>query len=236
MAPVAMKSTSDARTDGGIHSTSGASSNRHVHHLGLVEYSVALERMRNFNATRGAETEDQLWVLEHPAVFTRGISCTSVPRCNPRGIPVVDSDRGGQITYHGPGQVIFYLLYDLRRRGCGVKRLVDEIEQCVIDSLHSVGIHSGRRSGAPGVYVEGRKIASLGLRIKNGCTYHGLSLNVDMDTLPFSWIDPCGYEGLEVVNITELVPDFNRHGIIEDLALRLTNPGRRCNPDAGRFG
>lgn len=189
--------------------------------LGRVDYADALARMRAFIDARDAETEDEVWLLEHPPVFTRGVSCRLLPHRNPRHIPVVDTDRGGQITYHGPGQLIAYLMFDLKRRGQGVRALVRDLEQATIDSLATLGIDAQRRGGAPGVYVDGRKIAALGLRVRRGCCYHGLSLNLDMDRTPFSWIDPCGYAGLETVNVFELVPGADRAALVDELAARL---------------
>lgn len=189
--------------------------------LGRVDYADALARMRAFIDARDAETEDEVWLLEHPPVFTRGVSCRLLPHRNPRHIPVVDTDRGGQITYHGPGQLIAYLMFDLKRRGQGVRALVRDLEQATIDSLATLGIDAQRRGGAPGVYVDGRKIAALGLRVRRGCCYHGLSLNLDMDRTPFSWIDPCGYAGLETVNVFELVPGADRAALVDGLAARL---------------
>ncbi len=189
--------------------------------LGRVDYADALARMRAFIDARDAETEDEVWLLEHPPVFTRGVSCRLLPHRNPRHIPVVDTDRGGQITYHGPGQLIAYLMFDLKRRGQGVRALVRDLEQATIDSLATLGIDAQRRGGAPGVYVDGRKIAALGLRVRRGCCYHGLSLNLDMDRTPFSWIDPCGYAGLETVNVFELAPGADRAALVDELAARL---------------
>lgn len=192
-----------------------------VRRLGVIDYPEALARMRGFNARRLADTEDELWVLEHPPVFTRGVSCKSVPHRNPLDIPVVDSDRGGQITYHGPGQLVLYLMFDIRRGGRGVRHLVREIEQAVIDMLSDLDIEASRKERAPGVYVDGRKIAALGLRVRNGCTFHGLSVNIDMDLTPFGWIDPCGYAGLETVNVADLTNGWDREAIIENLVARL---------------
>jgi lipoyl(octanoyl) transferase len=177
--------------------------------------------MKEFNALRDAATDDELWLLEHPAVFTRGVSCTQLPHCNRDRIPLVDTDRGGQITYHGPGQLVVYMMFDIRRRGQGVKRLVSGIEQAVIDTLAGISITAERRARAPGVYVKGRKIAALGLRVRSGYTCHGLSLNIDMDLEPFTWIDPCGLVGLETVNITDLVSHLDREALEQDLSRRL---------------
>lgn len=174
-----------------------------VKHLGRIDYSEALQRMLEFNAHRTVDCADEIWLLEHFPVFTRGVSCTLDPHSNPTQIPVIDSDRGGQITYHGPGQLIAYLLFDLKRHRRGVRRLVHDIEESIIVTLEDFGIEAKRRTGAPGVYVDGRKIASLGLRVRSGYTYHGLSLNIDMDLKPFTLIDPCGIEDLEVVNVVD---------------------------------
>lgn len=160
--------------------------------------------MRAFTDARGPETPDELWLVEHPPVFTLGQAGKREHILADIGIPVVAIDRGGQVTYHGPGQVVVYVLVDLRRRGYGVKELVHRLEQALIDLLAALGIEAGRREGAPGVYVDGAKIAALGLRIRNGCSYHGLSLNVDMDLSPFAAINPCGYEGLPVTRTADL--------------------------------
>lgn len=171
---------------------------------GLVDYTQAWDRMRVFNAARTAHTPDELWLLQHPAVFTAGLSCPDVDSASLGGIPLVRSDRGGLLTYHGPGQWIVYVLVDLQRRGLGVRRLVATLEQAVIDLLADYGIQSSRRAGAPGVYVEQRKIAALGLRVRRGATYHGLSFNARMDLSPFARIDPCGFPGLEVTQLADL--------------------------------
>ncbi|MGA8258749.1 MAG: lipoyl(octanoyl) transferase LipB [Arenicellales bacterium] len=174
-----------------------------VRRLGLSDYETVWKDMRDFAERREPDTADELWMLQHPPVYTRGLNC----RMSPRGsgaIPVVQTDRGGQITYHGPGQIIAYVLIDIRRRGLGIKQLVSLLEQCVIDLMAEYGITAERREGAPGVYVEGRKIAALGIRIRRGSSYHGLSLNVDMDLAPFDDIDPCGFRGLEVTQLSEL--------------------------------
>jgi lipoyl(octanoyl) transferase len=175
-----------------------------VRRLGRVEYQRAYDRMREFSATRTATTPDELWLLEHPPVYTLGQAGKPEHLLRGNGIPVVRVDRGGQVTYHGPGQVVAYVLLDLRRRGLTVKRLVGQLEQAVIDLLASHGVEGARRAGAPGVYVGGAKVAALGLRVRGGCTYHGLALNVDMDLAPFRDINPCGYEGLAVTQLADL--------------------------------
>ena len=177
---------------------------RAVKHLGLVEYEATWRAMQAFTAARTAETPDEIWLLQHPPVFTLGMAGKREHLLTDIGIPVVAIDRGGQITYHGPGQVVIYLLLDLKRCGFGIKELVRRMEQAIIDVLATYGISAERLPGAPGVYVAGAKIAALGLRVKNGCTYHGLSLNVDMDLMPFRAINPCGYAGMEVTQCSDL--------------------------------
>jgi lipoyl(octanoyl) transferase len=164
-----------------------------IKRLGRVEYGPTLQAMRRFTLERSESTADELWLLEHPPVYTLGQGATPVVVAN--GIPVVAADRGGEITYHGPGQIVLYTLVDLARRGLKVKPFVRLLEQTVIDL---VGRRAERREGAPGVYVDGAKIAALGIRVARGRAYHGLALNVDMDLSPFSAIDPCGYPGLPV--------------------------------------
>jgi lipoyl(octanoyl) transferase len=178
-----------------------------VRHLGRVEYVPTWRAMQDFTAQRTADTPDELWLLEHPPVYTQGQAGKPEHLIAPTGIPVVPIDRGGQITYHGPGQVVAYVLVDLRRRGYGIRELVTRMEQAVIDALAAVGVSAERQAGAPGVYVEGAKIAALGLRVKHGCTYHGLALNVDMDLCPFAAINPCGYAGMRVTQCRDLGVD-----------------------------
>jgi lipoyl(octanoyl) transferase len=176
-----------------------------VKRLGRVDYLPTWHAMQDFTARRGATTADELWLLQHLPVYTLGIA--GKPEHLPRidnGIPVVKSDRGGQITYHGPGQIVVYLLLDMRPRGLSVRPLVRMMERAVIDLLGDYGVAANGSIDAPGVYVGGAKIAALGLRIKNGCCYHGLALNVDMDLSPFQAINPCGYPGLEVTQTRNL--------------------------------
>ncbi|MBK7416586.1 MAG: lipoyl(octanoyl) transferase LipB [Dechloromonas sp.] len=179
--------------------------NLQVKQLGRVEYEPTWQAMLEFTTTRTAETPDEIWIVEHPPVFTLGQAGKPEHLLIDIGIPVVKIDRGGQITYHGPGQVVLYLLLDLQRLKIKVRELVTAIEQAVIDFLAAYGVTADRLAGAPGVYVGDAKIAALGLKIKNGCSYHGLSLNVDMDLHPFTAINPCGYAGLKVVQ----TKDFN---------------------------
>ena len=175
-----------------------------VRRRGLIDYEATWGEMRAFTDGRTSATPDELWLQQHPPVFTLGQAGRREHLLDPMEIPVVQTDRGGQVTYHGPGQLIAYLLLDLRRAGLGVKGLVNLLEECVIVLLWSYGIAANARPGAPGVYVGGAKIASLGLRVRHGCSYHGLSLNVDMDLTPFGRINPCGYPGLAVTQVVDL--------------------------------
>lgn len=174
-----------------------------VRRLGLVPYQDALQAMKRFTALREPDAVDEFWLLQHHAVYTQGYACSQIP-LDPTDIPVVKTDRGGQITYHGPGQVIVYLLLDLKRRNQGVRHLVRTIEAAIVAALARCGVEGKTRPDAPGVYVQGRKIASLGLRIHRGCSYHGLSLNVDMDLSPFENIEVCGIQGLNAVSLRAL--------------------------------
>jgi lipoyl(octanoyl) transferase len=177
--------------------------------------------MRRFTAVRTASSPDELWLLEHPPVYTVGQAGRLVHLRRETGIPVQRVDRGGQITFHGPGQLVAYALLDLRRRGLTVRRLVGLLEQAVIDLLAGYRIAGERRNGAPGVYVGGAKIAALGLRVKNGCSYHGLALNVAMELAPFRDIDPCGYAGLAVTQLADLGVDATVTEVSAALAERL---------------
>jgi lipoyl(octanoyl) transferase len=193
-----------------------------VRRLGRVAYERAYEDMRRITAARGPETPDELWLLEHPPVYTLGQAAKPEHLLRDNGIPVVRADRGGQVTYHGPGQVIAYALLDLRRRGLPVKRLVQLLEQAVIDLLAAQCVAGARRAGAPGVYVDGAKVAALGLRVRGGCTYHGLALNVAMDLAPFRDINPCGYEDLAVTQLADLGIRMSTADAADALAARLT--------------
>ncbi len=174
-----------------------------VKRLGLVDFEPTWRAMQAFTAARGAGTADEIWLLEHPPVFTLGQAGKPEHLLRDIGVPVVKIDRGGQITYHGPGQLVAYLLIDLGRRRLKVRELVTLIEQAVIDLLAGYRIAGERVARAPGVYIGGEKIAALGLRVKNGCCYHGLSINVDMDLSPFAAINPCGYSGLQVTQLAD---------------------------------
>ncbi len=175
-----------------------------IRRRGLRPYRETWLEMRAFTEQRLPDTPDQLWLLQHPPVFTLGTAGKAHHILDAGEIPVIESDRGGQVTYHGPGQLVAYLLLDLKRHRMGVRRLVTAMEQSVIQLLAAHGIRGVSRPDAPGVYVEDAKIAALGLRIRRGCCYHGLSLNVEMDLSPFERINPCGYEGLAVTSLSEL--------------------------------
>ncbi len=200
--------------------------------LGRVPYVQAYEDMRRFTATRDASTPDELWLLEHPPVYTVGQAGRLEHLLRETAIPVARVDRGGQITFHGPGQLVAYALLDLRRRGLRVRRLVATLEQAVIDLLADYRIAGERRPGAPGVYVAGAKIAALGLRVRNGCSYHGLALNVAMDLAPFRDIDPCGYEGLAVTQLADLGVAVGVADVAEPLAARVAAALRTSGPKA----
>ena len=175
-----------------------------IRRIGRTDFVPAWRAMQRFTAERTAQTPDELWLTEHPPVFTQGLAGKPEHLLRDLGIPVVNIDRGGQVTYHGPGQALVYLLLDLTRRGLKVRQLVHRIEQAVIDLLAGCGLRGERLAGAPGVYVDGAKVAALGLRVRGGCCYHGVSLNVDMELAPFSAINPCGYPGLKVTQLRDL--------------------------------
>ena len=192
-----------------------------VKRLGQVAYEPTFQAMQDFTAARTPETPDELWIVEHPPVYTLGQAGKPEHILADIGIPVVKIDRGGQVTYHGPGQVVIYLLLDLTRLKIKVRELVIAIEQGVIDFMAAHGVVAERRAGAPGVYVGDAKIAALGLKIKNGCSYHGLSLNVDMDLYPFTAINPCGYAGLKVTQTRDLGIPLTAHEAGEQLSQHL---------------
>ncbi len=175
-----------------------------VRHLGLAGYASTWEAMQRFTAERDAGTPDEIWFLEHPPVFTLGVSASRVHLLEPGDIPVVQTDRGGQVTYHGPGQLVVYPLVDLRRAALGVREFVSALERAVIDLAAEYGIAASSRREAPGVYVQGRKLASVGVRVRRGGSYHGLALNVALDLTPFGCINPCGYAGLQMTQLSEL--------------------------------
>ncbi len=193
--------------------------------LGLRAYQPTWQAMRDFTDSRRADTQDQLWTLQHHPVYTLGQAGRREHLLRPGDIPVVESDRGGQVTYHGPGQLIAYLLYDLKRGGIGIRTLVQRLEQAVIALLADLGVEARTRAGAPGVYVGDGKIASLGLRVRRGCSFHGIAMNTDMDLEPFQRIDPCGYPGQAVTQLCDLVRavrlDDAEQGLAKEIAAQL---------------
>lgn len=189
-----------------------------VRNLGLVDYEPTWRAMQEFTAKRDDSTPDELWLCEHPPVFTQGLAGKPEHLLRDIGVPVVKIDRGGQITYHGPGQIVCYLLLDLRRRGLTVKTLVNRMEQAVIDLLDEYGVAAERLAGAPGVYVGGAKIAALGLKVRRNSCYHGLALNVAMDLAPFAAINPCGYAGMAVTQLCVFEPGIDIDRVAEQLA------------------
>jgi len=192
-----------------------------IRHLGEVDYQKTWQAMQDFTDFRGKDTADELWFLQHPPVYTLGKNGKLEHVLNAQDIPVVNSDRGGQVTYHGPGQIVVYTMLDLSRLKIGVRELVTRIEQSIIDLLADYGVESNARRDAPGVYVNNAKIAALGLRVRKGCSFHGLALNVDMDLEPFNRINPCGYEGLEVTQLKNFVNDVDIENVISDLQQKL---------------
>lgn len=180
-----------------------------IRYLGMQSYADTWNDMKRFTSERHENTPDELWLLEHPAVYTQGQAGKAEHILNLNAIPIIQSDRGGQVTYHGPGQLVVYVLMDIRRRNLGIRSLVSHLEQALILLLQHFAITAHTRCGAPGVYVEEKKIASIGLRVKNGCTYHGIALNVAMDLSPFSDINPCGYARLQMTQIRDFIPDIS---------------------------
>lgn len=175
-----------------------------IRHLGRSDYTTTWRAMRDFTDARNQQTADEVWIVEHPPVYTQGVAGRPEHVLDAGNIPLISSDRGGQVTYHGPGQLVLYTLLDLRRLNLGVKPLVQILQQTIIVTLAQYGISATTRPDAPGVYVGDAKIAFLGLRVRQGCCYHGLSLNVNMDLTPFKQINPCGYPGLAVTQLADL--------------------------------
>ena len=200
-----------------------------IRQRGTEDYEITFAAMRDFTDTRDASAPDELWIVEHPPVFTLGLGADPAHVLNPQQVPVVRTDRGGEVTYHGPGQVVIYLLFDLRREGRKLlpRDFVNRIEQAVIDTLAAYNLKTERRPGAPGIYVadgphQGAKIAALGLKIRaSGCTYHGVSLNVAMDLSPFSRINPCGYPGLVTIDMRTLGVSVPLADVQHELATQL---------------
>jgi lipoyl(octanoyl) transferase len=205
-----------------------------VRYLGISDYQETWEAMRAFTHQRNPETADELWITEHAPIFTQGLNGRAEHVLDPGNIPVVQIDRGGQVTYHGPGQLVLYCLLDIVRLGLGVKSLVARIEASVIDLLGNYQINANSRPGSPGVYVGQAKIAALGLRIRKGCCYHGLSLNVDMDLEPFTRINPCGYQGLAVTQLRDLGIATGSRQVGQDLAAILI--GNLIEKESGSTG
>lgn len=182
-----------------------------VRDLGQVEYTTTWQAMKDFTEQRTEQTADEIWLLQHPRVFTQGQAGKAEHVLAPGDIPVIQVDRGGQVTYHGPGQLVGYLMIDIRRKGMGARDLVSRIEQAIVATLAELDIESAPRADAPGVYTGNKKIASLGLRIRHGRSFHGLALNIDMDLEPFQRINPCGYQGMQMTQVQDWVesPDFS---------------------------
>jgi lipoyl(octanoyl) transferase len=201
--------------------------------MGQCDYRVTWEAMREFTEGRSDTTPDELWLLEHDPVYTLGMNGDFRHLLEPTETPVIKTDRGGQITWHGPGQLIAYPLLDLRRRSLAIRALITALETSVIGLLRQYGLAGTGRSGAPGVYVEGRKIASVGLRVRRGCSYHGMSFNINPDLTAFSAINPCGYEGLAVTSLVELGVSARPADVVAPFALELTNRLQDASDSAG---
>jgi len=192
-----------------------------IKHLGLTDYEPVWQAMKRFTNQRDTLTRDELWLTEHHPVYTQGLNGRQQHLLNTGDIPVVKVDRGGQVTYHGPGQLVLYCLIDLKRQGLGIRKLVTLIEQSIINVLSDYAIEAHARSDAPGVYVGDEKIAALGLRIRKGSCYHGLSFNLDMDLSPFAGINPCGFKGLQVTQLADLVSSYSRQDVQQNLCAQL---------------
>jgi lipoyl(octanoyl) transferase len=207
-----------------------------VRDLGRCQYETVFEAMKTFTAARTATTPDEIWLTEHEPVFTQGQAGKAEHLLAPGDIPVVQSDRGGQVTYHGPGQIVVYLMLDIRRLGLSVRGLVNGIEQAVVATLAEFGVAGAPRADAPGVYVAGAKIASLGLRVRRGCSYHGLALNVAMDLEPFGRINPCGLWGVQVTQLADLakfdsIGDVRKRLLCALVSAYGLNPHKSDSPD-----
>jgi lipoyl(octanoyl) transferase len=188
-----------------------------VRSLGRCDYQETWQRMMAFTDARQSDTPDELWLLEHPPVFTQGLAGKAEHLLSPGDIPVIQTDRGGQVTYHGPGQLVAYFLFDLRRLNMGIRNMVRLLEQTVIAVLAEYGITATGRDDAPGVYVNNAKICSIGLRVRKGCTYHGIAFNIDMDLSPFLRINPCGFKQLQMVQLSALNPNAQMHEVEQHL-------------------
>ncbi|RLA25891.1 MAG: octanoyltransferase [Gammaproteobacteria bacterium] len=190
-----------------------------IRNLGVQDYQHCWQEMQDYTLARDEHSSDEIWIVEHPPVFTQGLNGKPEHLLQVSAIPVVNTDRGGQITYHAPGQLLVYTLIDIKRRQLGVRQLVTIVEQAMIEALAQYGLQAVAKAEAPGVYIQGKKIGSVGLRIKKGCSYHGLSLNNHMDLLPFNYINPCGYQGLQVTQLA----DFGVHIKTNELAIPVVN-------------
>jgi lipoyl(octanoyl) transferase len=197
--------------------------------LGFKAYEPVYAAMRDFTLTRDADTPDELWQVEHPSVYTQGQAGKPEHILNPGDIPIVQSDRGGQVTYHGPGQLVLYTLLDLKRLKIGIKQLVSNIEQSVIDTLAQIDIPAERRCGAPGIYANDAKICSLGLRIRHGKSYHGLAFNIDMDLEPFSRINPCGFQNLKITQVSDFIGPTSIETVVPLLIANMNKIGLTQN-------
>ena len=199
-----------------------------VRHLGEVDYLDAWQKMQAYTDTRTPDSDDEIWLLSHPSVYTLGKNAKPEHILDAGEIPVINSDRGGQVTYHGPGQLVAYILFDIARAKIGVRQLVTIIEQSIIDLLADYGVTANARADAPGVYVNDAKIAALGLRVRKGRSFHGLSLNIDMDLEPFSRINPCGYQDLQVTQMSEQISAKNFTDVSERLLMKLIAGLKSC--------
>lgn len=207
-----------------------------IQSLGLQNYLPVWDNMKQFTALRSASTEDELWLLEHFPVYTQGQAGKPEHILNQNHIPVIQTDRGGQITYHGPGQLVGYVLMNIQKRNLGIRTLVSSLETILINTLALYDIKGELQCGAPGVFVSGKKIASIGLRVKNGCTYHGIALNINMDLNPFRDINPCGFQALQMTQMKDFLPeitvsDVQQHFVEQFLQHFLQDPSRACIQD-----
>lgn len=189
----------------------------------MQPYQAIWQQMKNFTMDRNPFSDDELWLLEHMPVYTQGQAGKAEHILNPQDIPVIQTDRGGQITYHGPGQLVVYVLMDIKRKNIGIRTLVSSLEKILIAVLCHFDIKANIRCGAPGVYVDDKKIASIGLRVKNGCTYHGIALNVNMDLTPFKGINPCGFRQMEMTQISAFSPDIQMEQVCEQFVKNFIN-------------
>ena len=200
-----------------------------IRKMGTVEYSETYQKMFDYTASRQENSDDELWILEHNPVYTQGQAGKEKHILKRNHIPIIKTDRGGQITYHGPGQLIVYILIDIKRRGIGIRQLVDKIENSVVKLLANMNINAYSKKDAPGVYVDNQKICSLGLKIKKGCSFHGLALNYNMDLSPFDNINPCGFSGMKMTNISKHIPVNEKtkeeiiNNLINNLILEINN-------------